>query len=162
MDYRPDYRVGGHHVFDGERMKNESANEHEENHAENSATVDACQNVATTPMATGPVTGNQRPETDLSIEPQSRKLRGFATMSPERRRALGRRGGKSAHENGRAHTFNAETARAAGRVPHERGTAHHWTKEEAREAGRKGGNTPKRPRGSDPIQNTSSSPNSAE
>lgn len=45
-------------------------------------------------------------------------MRGFASMTPERRR---------------------EIASAGGRAAHEQGTAHRWTREEAREAGRKGG-----------------------
>jgi uncharacterized protein len=44
--------------------------------------------------------------------------RGFASMSPEKRRHIAGLGGTSAHA---------------------RGTAHQWTSEEAREAGRKGG-----------------------
>lgn len=44
--------------------------------------------------------------------------RGFASMAPERQRAIASKGGKAAHD---------------------KGTAHEWTSEEAREAGRKGG-----------------------
>lgn len=44
--------------------------------------------------------------------------RGFAALSPEKRRRIASLGGKQAHANG---------------------TAHQWTPEEAREAGRKGG-----------------------
>jgi general stress protein YciG len=46
------------------------------------------------------------------------KDRGFASMDPEKRREIARKGGKAAHE---------------------KGTAHEWTPEEAREAGRKSG-----------------------
>ena len=74
--------------------------------------------------------------------------RGFASMTPEQRRALGSRGGKTAHERGTANRFTPESASAAGRVPHEKGTAHKWTSEEAREAGRKGGTATRRRRGS--------------
>ncbi len=42
--------------------------------------------------------------------------RGFARMTPERRRALGSKGGRTSQE---------------------RGTAHQWTVEEARDAGKK-------------------------
>ena len=73
--------------------------------------------------------------------------RGFASMTPEQRRALGSRGGKTAHERGTANRFTPETASAAGRVPHEKGTAHKWSSEEAREAGRKGGTATRRRRG---------------
>ncbi len=44
--------------------------------------------------------------------------RGFAAMSPEKRREISRKGGRAAHQ---------------------KGTAHQWTSEEARVAGRKGG-----------------------
>lgn len=50
--------------------------------------------------------------------------RGFASMTPEKRREIASRGGK------RAHAF---------------GTAHEFTSEEAREAGRKGGAAYRRP-----------------
>ena len=76
-----------------------------------------------------------------------RSNRGFASMTPERRRELGKAGGKAACESGRAHRFTTETASAAGKIPHERGTAHHWDAEAARQAGKKGGNTPKKIRG---------------
>ncbi len=44
--------------------------------------------------------------------------RGFASMDPEKQKAIASKGGKAAHAKGRAHQ---------------------WTVEEAREAGRKGG-----------------------
>ena len=65
--------------------------------------------------------------------------RGFAGMTPDQRRALGSKGGRTAHARGTANKFTPETASVAGRRPHENGTAHKWTSEEAREAGRKGG-----------------------
>ena len=50
------------------------------------------------------------------------KKRGFASMTPERIREISSRGGKAAHEQGRAHTFSSEEARAAGskggKAPH--------------------------------------------
>jgi uncharacterized protein len=67
-------------------------------------------------------------------------------MTPERRRELGSRGGRSAHERGTANRFTPESASAAGKIPHERGTAHRWTPEGAREAGRKGGTATRRRR----------------
>jgi len=79
--------------------------------------------------------------------PAPKSRRGFASMTPEQRRALGSRGGRTAHERGTANRFTPETASAAGRVPHERGTAHKWTSEQAREAGRKGGTAARRTRG---------------
>jgi general stress protein YciG len=48
----------------------------------------------------------------------STRDRGFASMNRDKQREIASKGGKAAHEKGRAHE---------------------WTKEEAREAGRKGG-----------------------
>jgi uncharacterized protein len=42
------------------------------------------------------------------------KKRGFATMSPEKRRAIAQQGGRAAHEKGVAHEFSREEARKAG------------------------------------------------
>lgn len=49
---------------------------------------------------------------------EEKKKRGFAVMSPEKRRRIARLGGRAAHQ---------------------KGTAHEWTPNEAVEAGRKGG-----------------------
>ena len=69
--------------------------------------------------------------------------RGFAAMTPERRREIASLGGKAAHAAGTAHQFTTEEAVAAGakggKLAHARGTAHTFTAEEARAAGRKGG-----------------------
>lgn len=40
---------------------------------------------------------------------------GFASMDPERRREIARRGGVEAHKKGTAHEWNKETAAAAGK-----------------------------------------------
>ena len=40
--------------------------------------------------------------------------RGFASMDPERRRQLAQRGGRRAHELGKAHVFAGEEAKSAG------------------------------------------------
>jgi general stress protein YciG len=77
---------------------------------------------------------------------ESRPLRGFAAMTPEQRKALGSKGGRSAHERGTANKFTSESASAAGRRPHENGTAYRWTSEQARAAGRKGGAAARRRR----------------
>ena len=87
---------------------------------------------------------------DPPNDPPKPSGRGFASMTPEQRRALGSRGGKTAHARGTANRFTPESASVAGRVPHENGTAHKWTSEEAREAGRKGGTATRRRRGSSP------------
>jgi general stress protein YciG len=74
------------------------------------------------------------------------KKRGFASMSAALQRAIASKGGRAAHEQGRAHEFTPEEARQAGRkggkAAHARGTAHRFNSEEAREAGRKGGRKP--------------------
>jgi len=44
-----------------------------------------------------------------------RSRRGFAGMDPAQVRALASRGGRAAHEQGTAHEFTSEEARAAGR-----------------------------------------------
>lgn len=49
--------------------------------------------------------------------------KGFASMTPEKRRKIASQGGKASHASGRAHT---------------------WTSEEAQEAGRKGGRKSRR------------------
>lgn len=41
--------------------------------------------------------------------------RGFAGMSEEKRREIASKGGKAAHESGKANQFNSETGREAGR-----------------------------------------------
>ena len=41
--------------------------------------------------------------------------RGFASMDPEKQRAIASAGGRAAHAEGRAHQFTADEARAAGR-----------------------------------------------
>jgi len=42
--------------------------------------------------------------------------RGFASMDPNKQRAIAAKGGKSAHILGKAHKFNSEEARAAGKL----------------------------------------------
>jgi general stress protein YciG len=41
--------------------------------------------------------------------------RGFSSMDPDKQRKIASRGGKAAHEQGTAHEFTPEEARAAGR-----------------------------------------------
>lgn len=41
--------------------------------------------------------------------------RGFASMDPEKQRAIAAQGGRAAHAQGVAHEFDSEEARAAGR-----------------------------------------------
>ena len=51
-----------------------------------------------------------------SQEPRKGKSnRGFASMDPQRQRAIASEGGRAAHEKGTAHEFTSEEAREAGR-----------------------------------------------
>jgi uncharacterized protein len=47
---------------------------------------------------------------------RERSLRGFASMNPEKQREIASKGGKAAHEQGRAHEFTPEEAQLAGRL----------------------------------------------
>ena len=44
--------------------------------------------------------------------------RGFASMDPEKQRAIASEGGRAAHASGHAHEFTSEEARAAGKLSH--------------------------------------------
>lgn len=46
---------------------------------------------------------------------QQKSRRGFAAMSPERQREIASQGGRAAHQQGVAHEWSAEEARAAGK-----------------------------------------------
>ena len=65
--------------------------------------------IATTPEST----------TTPSAAPE-RRLRGFAAMSPEKKKEIASLGGRAAHACGRAHQFSSEEARAAGKKRHQR------------------------------------------
>jgi hypothetical protein len=56
---------------------------------------------------------------DTTAAPQ-RRLRGFAAMTPEKKREIASLGGRAAHASGRAHQFSSEEARAAGKKRHQR------------------------------------------
>jgi len=43
-----------------------------------------------------------------------KKPRGFAAITPERRKEIAGQGGRAAHASGNAHEFTSEEARAAG------------------------------------------------
>jgi general stress protein YciG len=89
-----------------------------------------------------PATQSQT-QSDNPQQKAGKSGRGFAAMDAAKQRAIASKGGKAAHESGRAHEFTSEEARAAGRkggeAAHESGRAHEFTSEEARAAGRKGG-----------------------
>jgi general stress protein YciG len=58
--------------------------------------------------------------TSSTTTPAERRLRGFAAMSPEKKREIASMGGRAAHACGRAHQFSSEEARAAGKKRHQR------------------------------------------
>jgi general stress protein YciG len=58
--------------------------------------------------------------TPSSATTSERRLRGFAAMSPEKKREIASMGGRAAHACGRAHQFSSEEARAAGKKRHQR------------------------------------------
>ena len=58
--------------------------------------------------------------TELYLGSAPRSKRGFASMDPERQRAIASLGGQAAHRTGNAHQFNSEEARLAGKKRHEK------------------------------------------
>lgn len=74
-------------------------------------------------------------------EPAKQKLRrGFACMSPEKRREIAAKGGQTSQATGHAHRFgSSEAAGEAAKIAHQRGTAHEFNSDEAAIAGQKGG-----------------------
>jgi len=68
------------------------------------------------------------------VENETKSHRGFAGMDPEKQRAIASKGGRAAHDSGKAHAFSSEEAKAAGRKG---GAAH--SREHMAEIGRKGG-----------------------
>ena len=58
----------------------------------------------------------------------SSSQRGFAAMDPERQHEIASKGGRAAHESGRAHEWDSEEASDAARLSHgERSAFHHET-----------------------------------
>jgi uncharacterized protein len=66
----------------------------------------------------------------------NKKKKGFASLSPEKRKEIASKGGKAVHEKGNAHKFNSETARKAGKIG---GKAVSENREHMANIGRKGG-----------------------
>jgi general stress protein YciG len=58
-------------------------------------------------------TGNEIGE--FMTEKRVKGKQGFASMDPEKQRAIASRGGKLAHKLGRAHKWNSQEASEAGR-----------------------------------------------
>lgn len=67
---------------------------------------------------------------------QTPSKRGLASADPETRQRVARQGGKAAHQQGVAHEFTSEEARAAGRKG---GQAVSRDREHMREIGKRGG-----------------------
>ena len=71
------------------------------------------------------------------MESHSRtKNRGFASMDTHRQREIARKGGRAAHEKGKAHEFTPDEARAAGRKGGEKVSVN---RKHMAEIGRRGG-----------------------
>ena len=64
------------------------------------------------------------------------KNRGFASMDTHRQREIARKGGRAAHEKGKAHEFTPDEARAAGRKGGEKVSLN---RKHMAEIGRRGG-----------------------
>jgi general stress protein YciG len=64
------------------------------------------------------------------------KNRGFASMNTDRQREIARKGGRAAHEKGKAHEFTSDEARAAGRKGGEKVSVN---RRHMAEIGRRGG-----------------------
>lgn len=65
-------------------------------------------------------TPNSATTESSSTQSTERRLRGFAAMSPEKKKEIASMGGRAAHACGRAHQFSSEEARAAGKKRHQR------------------------------------------
>ena len=59
--------------------------------------------------------GNQNGTQGQRSHQAHRDRRGFASMDPNKQRAIASKGGRAAHEKGTAHEFTSEEARAAGK-----------------------------------------------
>jgi general stress protein YciG len=55
------------------------------------------------------------PRGESTMQTQKGRGRGFASMSPEKKREIASKGGKAAHALGTAHKWTSEEAQAAGR-----------------------------------------------
>src|SRR5688572_4909175 len=64
------------------------------------------------------------------------KNRGFASMAAEKQREIARKGGRAAHEKGKAHEFTTDEARMAGRKGGEKVSVN---RNHMAEIGRRGG-----------------------
>lgn len=60
-----------------------------------------------------PIMGNSNDLSTTTVPPK-RHGRGFASMDPERVAQIASQGGKAAHAQGRAYTWDSQSAREAG------------------------------------------------
>jgi len=84
--------------------------------------------------------------------------RGFASMASEKQREIARKGGRAAHEKGKAHEFTSEEARQAGRKGGERVSV---DRNHMAEIGRRGGRSSASRRRSDAANSGSESSSGA-
>jgi general stress protein YciG len=96
----------------------------------------------------------------MSMDTQPRtKNRGFASMDEHRQREIARKGGRAAHEKGKAHEFTPDEARAAGRKGGEKVSVN---RKHMAEIGRRGGrSSAQRRRPSDETELSSQTQQSA-
>ncbi|MGZ3611400.1 MAG: KGG domain-containing protein [Ktedonobacteraceae bacterium] len=64
----------------------------------------------------------------MTLQPKTRRVRGLAALSPERRREIARMGGRTSQARGTAHQWTAEEASAAGK----KGSARYALKKQER------------------------------
>jgi general stress protein YciG len=79
---------------------------------------------------------NEMHKDDSKPRKSGKALRGFAAMDIEKQRAIASMGGRAAHQQGVAHEFSSEEARAAGRKG---GEAVSQNREHMAAIGKKGG-----------------------
>lgn len=79
---------------------------------------------------------NEMHKEDSKSRKSGKALRGFAAMDIEKQRAIASMGGRAAHQQGVAHEFSSEEARAAGRKG---GEAVSQNREHMAAIGKKGG-----------------------
>ena len=82
--------------------------------------------------------------------------RGFASMASEKQREIARKGGRAAHEKGKAHEFTSEEARQAGRKGGERVSV---DRNHMAEIGRRGGRSSASRRRNDASSNAGNNGN---
>jgi hypothetical protein len=53
-------------------------------------------------------------------DPKPKSTRGFASLTPERRKEIASQGGRAAHASGNAHKYTSDEARAASSLRRDR------------------------------------------